>query len=75
MLLVLATSSCTNIDTNANAHAHTGVTGKRDSIHLLGAISETATVLEFRHKLLYTNPSGWYKIDIPSYSCHCEYEC
>ena len=35
--------------------------GKRDSKHhhLLEAISETAKVLELRHKLLYTTPSGW----------------
>ena len=34
---------------------------KRDSVHhhLLEAISETATVLELRRKLLYATPSGW----------------
>ena len=36
--------------------------GKRDSIlhHLLETISETASVLELRQKLLYTTPSGWW---------------
>ena len=36
--------------------------GKTDSIHhhLLEAISETATVLEFRQGFLYTPPSGWW---------------
>ena len=37
-----------------------GILGKRDSIHyhLLEAISETATVLKLRQKLLYSTPSG-----------------
>ena len=43
-------------------HRHEPGPGKRDSIHhhLLGAISETADVLELRQKLLYTTPSGWW---------------
>ena len=36
--------------------------GKRDSIyhHLLEATFETANMLEFGQKLLYTTPSGWW---------------
>ena len=38
--------------------------GKRDPIHhhLLETISEAANVLELRQKLLYTTPSGWWKV-------------
>ena len=38
--------------------------GKRDSVHhdLLGVISETATVPEFRQQLLYITPSGWWYV-------------
>ena len=43
--------------------------GKRDVIHhdLLEATSETATVLEWRQKPLYTTPScsRWYRIGFP----------
>ena len=38
------------------------LSGKRASIHRhpLEAISETATVLELRQRILYTTPSGWW---------------
>ena len=39
--------------------------GKRDSIHhhLLEVIFETATVPELRQTILYTTPSGWWRIE------------
>ena len=40
--------------------------GKRDSIHLLEVIFETATVPELRQQLLYTTPSGWWRWCIES---------
>ena len=46
---------------------------KRDSIHhhLQEVTCETATVLEWRQKLLYTTPSGWWWRCIKSFFRSC----
>ena len=46
---------------HGRGHA-SGNIGKRDSMHhpLLETVSETASVLELRQRLLYTTPYGWW---------------